>query len=613
MKICDIVMKGGVTSGVVYPLAVCELAKSYNFKNIGGTSAGAIAAAAAAAAECGRRRSGDMTAFATLANLPNWLGAPGRLADMFQPQPETRTLFSVVMAALNAKTPLRTAAAVATALLRGFPITAVLLAGALIALLNWMRGQLAGAAFAYAAVATLVLVAALFLLVVARFLYRQLTVTLPANFYGMSRAFDRRHGDEPADTPLTNWLTGYLNELAGKPLSSGPLTFGDLYAAPRASGDPERPGPDYRAINLEMMTTALNHGRPYRLPFRDPDRLFFFSPEEFRLLFPPFVVQHMVDRAPEIKGLAPKAPGCDRLYPFPAASDLPVVVATRMSLSFPVLLAAVPLYAVDFGLAINQDHATAPTAERCWFSDGGITSNLPIHFFDAPLPSWPTFAINLKQFHPDHDSEAGAVFLPQNTREGTQIVWTRFEKAGRFGSLPQFLWAILNAMQNWQDTSLTRIPGYRDRLVHVSQHDDEGGLNLNMPPDVVERLAERGRRAGAALVKRFAGSDAAAAEGWTEHRWVRFRSSMELTEDWIRQIAAVYRSPVPPDAPLEQILLRSAETPPSAYRMHAADQHRAQAAMDGLVSLWTAWEQNGTGFVHDAPRPTPVLRVRPNV
>ena len=41
---CDIVMKGGITSGVIYPLAVCELAGVYRLRNIGGTSAGAIAA-----------------------------------------------------------------------------------------------------------------------------------------------------------------------------------------------------------------------------------------------------------------------------------------------------------------------------------------------------------------------------------------------------------------------------------------------------------------------------------------------------------------------------------------------------------------------------------------
>jgi hypothetical protein len=51
---CDIVMKGGITSGVIYPLAVCELAQIYKLRSVGAASAGAIAAAAAAAAEAGR-------------------------------------------------------------------------------------------------------------------------------------------------------------------------------------------------------------------------------------------------------------------------------------------------------------------------------------------------------------------------------------------------------------------------------------------------------------------------------------------------------------------------------------------------------------------------------
>ena len=72
-KYCDLVMKGGVTSGVVYPLAVFELASEYWFKNIGGTSAGAIAAGVTAAAECGRRRSGSNAGFERLAQLPSEL------------------------------------------------------------------------------------------------------------------------------------------------------------------------------------------------------------------------------------------------------------------------------------------------------------------------------------------------------------------------------------------------------------------------------------------------------------------------------------------------------------------------------------------------------------
>src|SRR5580700_5527586 len=55
-RFCDVVMKGGITSGVVYPKAVVTLAKAFGLKNIGGTSAGAIAAAAAAAAEFAKRK-----------------------------------------------------------------------------------------------------------------------------------------------------------------------------------------------------------------------------------------------------------------------------------------------------------------------------------------------------------------------------------------------------------------------------------------------------------------------------------------------------------------------------------------------------------------------------
>src|SRR6516165_2137394 len=83
---CDMVMKGGITSGIVYPLAICELARTYRFRNLGGTSAGAIAAATAAAAELGRGAGG----FQRLAALPRWLGTNANLFRLFQPQAETK-------------------------------------------------------------------------------------------------------------------------------------------------------------------------------------------------------------------------------------------------------------------------------------------------------------------------------------------------------------------------------------------------------------------------------------------------------------------------------------------------------------------------------------------
>ena len=38
---CDVVMKGGITSGIAYPLAVCEIAAKYKLVSVGGSSAGA--------------------------------------------------------------------------------------------------------------------------------------------------------------------------------------------------------------------------------------------------------------------------------------------------------------------------------------------------------------------------------------------------------------------------------------------------------------------------------------------------------------------------------------------------------------------------------------------
>src|SRR3954454_17988331 len=101
---CDIVMKGGVTSGVVYPLTVAELSKDYAFKNVGGTSAGAVAAALTAAAEY-RRRTGSLEGFDLLRGLPATLGAPGFLVSLFAPDSATRPLFRAVLSIAESSNP----------------------------------------------------------------------------------------------------------------------------------------------------------------------------------------------------------------------------------------------------------------------------------------------------------------------------------------------------------------------------------------------------------------------------------------------------------------------------------------------------------------------------
>src|SRR5882672_6637791 len=105
LKKCDIVMKGGITSGIVYPRAVTRLAKEYSFQSIGGTSAGAIAAAITAAAEYRRHKGTDV--FAEMDKIPGWLGesaASGggsNLFHLFQPQKTMAGLYRVASAFLG--------------------------------------------------------------------------------------------------------------------------------------------------------------------------------------------------------------------------------------------------------------------------------------------------------------------------------------------------------------------------------------------------------------------------------------------------------------------------------------------------------------------------------
>jgi hypothetical protein len=139
--VCDIIMKGGISSGVVYPLAIIELAKRYRFSNVGGTSAGAIAAAAAAAAEYGRHVHGK--GFMRLTKLPKEVGK--LLFNLFQPSPSLKPLFNVFVAVVRTGGTTTKIVNVILAAIAGFYFAACvgLLPGFLIILAAWWYSNLA--------------------------------------------------------------------------------------------------------------------------------------------------------------------------------------------------------------------------------------------------------------------------------------------------------------------------------------------------------------------------------------------------------------------------------------------------------------------------------------
>jgi deferrochelatase/peroxidase EfeB/predicted acylesterase/phospholipase RssA len=539
-RFCDIVMEGGVTSGIIYASAVAELAKSYRFKSIGGSSIGAFAAALTAAAEY-RRRHGSIEGFQLMASLPNVLAEEDdkgrtRLLRMFRPQDATRRLFEIFLAMLGDKWNVsRVLCGLRAAIwqYRGPVLVAVVvtlvlvLAGPLVlpwdslssATLSGDRLQLIGLSslsFALFVVLTFVVAVTLFLAIV-----RDFRRGLVPNGFGLCRGWSK---DEKYDSQdLALFLHGSIQKAAGRdPISDPPLTFKDLWEAPGAPSEVLGfRGNDYsrRSINLEVYATNLAHGRPYRLPLDPADDMgrLFFRVEDLEPYFPQPVLNHLVVSARTYRPQRisdPKATqGTEQFLELPQ-DQLPIVVAARLAMSFPLLISAIPLWAIDY-----EPRRANRKLERCWISDGGLCSNFPIHLFDSFVPKWPTFGISLLKRGKYRPEER--VWLPDIHSEGRADSWYRFaDSKGPLSQLAGFLVSLWLAAWRWNDTTMMRMPGVRDRVVRVLLEDKEGGVNINMSHDDIKNLADNyGKPAAEAFLKKFAIDQS---PGWPEHRWVRF-------------------------------------------------------------------------------------------
>ncbi|MEA2689930.1 MAG: hypothetical protein QOD51_2537, partial [Candidatus Eremiobacteraeota bacterium] len=441
-------------------------------------------------------------------------------------------------------------------------------------------------------------------------LLRDVSATLPKNFYGMVTGID--DADRSSLNALCTWLTQELELIAGLEPGKIPLTFGMLW---KAKADAAAPGLEEKPVDadvsLDMITTNVTWGRPYQFP---SDVVFFFDPVELKRFFPDHVVEWMKSRSRAPRSAAEKAifdayaPG---KLPLPLPGDLPVIVATRMSLAFPVLLCAVPLWGIDFSQAAGPGGVRP--LEHCWFSDGGISSNFPVTLFDSPLPRWPTFAINLAPFTSAHQQQADEsknVYMPPDNNAG------RLPTFSRFSGLPGFFSAIVNAMQNWNDNTQSVLPGYRDRIVTVFLSSDEGGLNLDMPPAVLARLRDRGSAAGALIAKHFEEPSLLppgdATMNWENHRWLRYRSAMGSLKAYLAKFAKGYGDPESPDVTYAKLIEATDGTPVHTYALPAGTQTAVAAVTANAAALGTALD--AVAALDDRlPRPSPNLVVRPSL
>jgi hypothetical protein len=340
---------------------------------------------------------------------------------------------------------------------------------------------------------------------------------------------------------------------------------------------------------------------------------------------------------PRVKGIVL----AEGYHGLPKPADLPILFGARMSAGLPFFLSAIPLYATR----VTREGKIL--LERCWFSDGGITSNFPIHLFDAPVPARPTFAINVMQSNIDtaeideigdklrrvsgldpaediskEESDWDRVWMPTKNNEGI----TAAARFNSFTGTGGFLGAVLETALNWADTELTAMPSYRDRIVHVKLAPNEGGIHLNMPSETILSISRLGERAAQLLVARFApelGTDpktgAPIELTWDNHRWIRYRSFMAALETSVRQFRAAWLKTENPWRTYAELLNRDAGEKPQFYPLKRPDQYDlAVSATDKLLNLFSdltakdkTFDRGRSAAAGAAPRPKMILRVVP--
>lgn len=623
-RFCDIVMEGGITSGIIYASAVTELARHYRFKNIGGSSIGAFAAALTAAAEY-RRRHGAADGFVALAGLPGELareeGGRTLLERLFVPHRRTRRLFNVFLATLDRAGPARAVLFGLAAALRQYAwqvavasliLAAIILPGPLQATLQCraLPGQPACslALLSWSGAALLTLGVALAGGILAGIAW-DLGHGVVRNDFGLCRGWDANAGSDAVD--LAGFLHLAIQRVAGREAGDAPLTFRDLWNAPGSPSQVlgfEAQGQAARSINLEVYASNLAHSRPYRFPLEETEDMgrLFFRVEELERFFPRGIVQYLAgfSRPYTARSEADPVLGNDGAgYLELPVADLPLVVAVRLSMSFPLLISAVPLHAVDH---------RRQCMGRCWMSDGGLCSNFPIHLFDSFLPMWPTFGISLDSREP---GDPRRVVLPQFHTSGRAESWD-LGTEDSFWKLGAFLASLWKTTWRWNDSTMMRMPGVRDRVVRIYLARDEGGVNIRMGARKIQMLGKTyGKAAAMAFVDRF---QSAGRGGWDEHRWVRLNCLMISLRERIRNFGKAldmdrHTTPLRDQfqaarlrAPLRKPARRGRSWP-SEQRLEEPQVEELELLVRALCQLEKAFEAAGT---HEPYRAIPRTSLR---
>jgi predicted acylesterase/phospholipase RssA len=406
---------------------------------------------------------------------------------------------------------------------------------------------------------------------------------LAENDWGLCRGKAEMQDDGASEPALVDWLHEAIQRSAGREPGDPPLTFADLWRSPRFGRPMAPPGTDgyappplNPAIALYMFSTNLSHGRPVRWPLYDPHSRLFFNREEWEKIFPSALLDPLVRasrRYAPASDSDPKDDGGRCLYEIPCG-DLPLVVAARLSLSFPLLFSCVPVWAVDY----EKKHEDR-VLRRALLTDGGLCTNFPVHLFDAAHPRWPTFALLLdRRLKPYKKKGAvpsaglkpcddGAVFLPLGHLDGRVDNWQDSAPAevrtGR--GLFRLITSMITTTLDWNDRSALRLPHVRNRVIRYALKEGEGQLHIDMDRNTILRMAhEYGPLAARKLIEAFdtrPDSSGQTKPFWRQHLYVRAMSEFRALQQHLRSYSSAVHAERH-STPLHQLLREAQEESP---------------------------------------------------
>ena len=162
------------------------------------------------------------------------------------------------------------------------------------------------------------------------------------------------------------------------------------------------------------------------------------------------------------------------------------------------------------------------------------------------------------------------------------------------------------------DNLQTSAPGYRDRVAHIALTSEEGGLNLNMPPEIQKTLADYGTEAAQRIIDHFikgVDNGRPVRTTWDNHRWIRYRSTMALLGEFLSDFSHSIAKPQSGDRSYIELIRRKEQEEPRSYRLNAHQREVAEPVTNRVAALGSDMDDSMRA---GQPKPEPALRIRPS-